>query len=77
MVASDWMAQAHNTTEYSAADLKRVSQEIAQQLQAGGKRGHLGSTKKELVAKAKKCGFKSVDSMTKAQIIALLRTHKK
>lgn len=37
MVSSDWASQAHNQQGYSAAQLKVVSQEIAQHLQTGGK----------------------------------------
>lgn len=79
MVSSDWASQAHNQTHYSANELKALSYEIQQGLQAGGKkvvRGYPLMTKEVLLKKALAKGLKVSSALTKAQIINKLRGKK-
>lgn len=79
MVSSDWASQAHNQTQYSANELKALSYEIQQGLQAGGKkvvRGYPLMTKEVLLKKALAKGLKVSSALTKAQIINKLRGKK-
>ena len=81
MTSSDWELQAHNQRNYSADQLKAISQDIAQRLeQTGGKkkvkRGYELQTKEELIKKAKVKGIKGADAMKKDKLIAALRAKK-
>lgn len=75
MVGTDWANQFYGDAKhYSPSDLKVVSQEIQQALQSGGaKRGYLAWTKEELLKRAKKLKITGASSLTKAQLIAVLR----
>lgn len=55
MVSSDWASQAHNQKYYSASELTKVSQEISDSLQDGGKKKSTKkATKKRVEVKGKK-----------------------
>lgn len=76
MGSSDWASQATNQIQYSASELNKLSADIAQGLQAGGKKKKIGYeklTKAVLLKKAQDKKLKGLSSLTKEQLIAKLR----
>lgn len=78
MGSSDWASQATNQIQYSPAELNKISTDIAQRLQDGGKKKKVGYeklTKAVLLKKVqeKHKTAKGLSSLTKEQLINKLR----